>query len=175
MGIYSYSKCYPFLKFFRNSQATSGTVSTTTVAWSHRPAPRQRRLLSVTRASYSWCSHILQPLTICLLAALTILCSGCATTSRFTAASTKNVNVSDIKVDRSKFKGHTEGDDCQYIIIFIPTSGPPNMKEAMDRALENKGGNLLLDARIHYSRFIFPLIFGASCWTVSGDAYDTYK
>ena len=100
---------------------------------------------------------------------------GCATRSDFTAISGKNVNLSNIKVDKSMAKGHTSGEDCLHIIIFIPTSGPPTLDEALDRALEPKQANLLLDAVVRHQWFYIPLIYGQECWKAEGVAYDTFK
>jgi hypothetical protein len=75
---------------------------------------------------------------------------GCASRGDFTAISGKNVNLSNLKVDRTMSKGRTSGEDCTHIIIFIPTSGPPTLDEALDRALEAKQANLLLDAVVKW-------------------------
>jgi hypothetical protein len=109
-----------------------------------------------------------------LLVCTTVL-SGCASRSDFTAISSKNVNLSNIKIDHSKTKGKTTGEDCQRMIIFIPTSGSPTLDEALDKALEAKQSNLLLDAVVSWHSFSIPLIYGETCWSVEGDAYDTYK
>ena len=101
--------------------------------------------------------------------------AGCATRSDFTAISGKNVNLSNIKVDKSMSKGRASGEDCTHIIIFIPTGGPPNLEEALDRALDSKKANLLLDAVVRFHRFYIPLIYGQSCWKAEGVAYDTFK
>ena len=104
-----------------------------------------------------------------------ILTSGCATRSDFTAISSKNVNLSNIQIDHSRLKGRTSGEDCTHIIIFIPTGGPPTLDEALDRALEPKQANLLLDAVVNWNYFYIPYIYGQHCWKVEGDAYDTYE
>ena len=101
--------------------------------------------------------------------------AGCATRSDFTAISGKNVNLSNIKVDKSMSKGRASGEDCQHIIIFIPTSGDPTLDEALDRALEPKQANLLLDAVVKWHWFYIPYIYGQKCWKVEGVAYDTFK
>jgi hypothetical protein len=101
---------------------------------------------------------------------------GCTTlVGSFTAVSSKDVNVSSIKLTHSMMKGHGVGEDCTDIIGFIPDKGPPNMKEAMDRALESKKGTLLLNARIEQTSYYIPLIFGQNCYTVEGDVYDTFQ
>lgn len=101
--------------------------------------------------------------------------SGCASRGDFTAISSKNVNLSGMKIDRSKSKGRTSGEDCQHIVIFIPTSGPPTLDEALDLALEAKQANLLTDAVVNWHGFYIPYIYGQSCWRAEGDAYDTFE
>ncbi len=111
-----------------------------------------------------------------LVALLLPVLSACATRSDFTAISSKNVNLSDLRIDRSKSKGRVQGEDCQRIIIIIPTSfGPPSLDEALDRALEKRRANVLLDAVVNFSSYYIPYIYGETCWRVEGDAYDTYE
>ena len=100
----------------------------------------------------------------------------CATRSDFTAISGKNVNLTDIRIDRSKSKGRSYGEDCQRIIIIIPTSlSQPTLDEALDQALEAKKANVLLDAVVNFHSYYIPYIYGETCWKVEGDAYDTYE
>ena len=112
-------------------------------------------------------------LTLCITITIGLL-EGCATRSDFTAISGKNVNLSNIKVDKSMAKGRTTGEDCQHVIVIIPTSGPPTLDEAMDRALEAKQANLLLDAVVRHNWFSI-LVYAQECWKVEGVAYDTFK
>jgi uncharacterized protein YceK len=109
-----------------------------------------------------------------LIAFALILVSGCSSTSSLTALSTKNVNLADMKLDRTRLKGHGTGQDCVRIFVVVPTGGVPNIKEAIDRAVESLKGNVLLDARVEYKSFYIPLIYGETCWTVEGDVYDTF-
>ena len=113
-------------------------------------------------------------LTLGVTFALSLL-AGCATRSDFTAISGKNVNLSNIKVNRSMDKGRASGEDCQHVIIFIPTSGPATLDEALDRALEPKQANLMLDAVVRHNWFYIPYIYGQECWKAEGVAYDTFK
>lgn len=110
-----------------------------------------------------------------LAIALALSMAACATRSDFTAISGKNVNLSNIKVDRKLAKGNTSGEDCQHIIFFIPTGGPATLDEALDSALEAKQSNLMLDAVVKHNWFYIPYIYGQNCWQVEGVAYDTFK
>ena len=101
--------------------------------------------------------------------------SGCAVRSDFTALSGKNVNLSSISINPKMNRGKAIGEDCQRIIIFIPTSGPPTLDEALDKALESKQSNLLLDAVVKHEWFYIPYIYGQDCWKTEGTAYDTYN
>jgi hypothetical protein len=104
-----------------------------------------------------------------------LMLSGCAVRSDFTAMSGKNVNLASISIDRKASLGKAAAEDCQHIIILIPTSGPPTLDEALDKALESKNSNLLLDAVVRHEWFYIPYIYGKECWKVEGTAYDTYK
>ena len=103
------------------------------------------------------------------------LLAGCATRSDFTAISGKNVNLSSIKVNKSMEKGRTTGEDCQHTVFLIPTSGPPTLDEALDRAMEAKQANLLVDAVVRFHWFFIPVIYTQACWNAEGVAYDTFK
>jgi len=101
--------------------------------------------------------------------------TGCVARSDLTAVSSKNVKLDPLRLDPSRSKGRTSGEDCTHIIIVIPTGGPPTIDEAIDRALEDKGANLLTDAVVEYSYFYIPYVYGLTCWTAEGDAYDTFQ
>lgn len=111
-----------------------------------------------------------------LLILFVFFLSGCyATRSDLTAVSSKNVNMSGFKLDRSKSKGRVSGKDCQQIIFVFPTGGPPSLDEAIDRALEPENANLLIDAVAKFNTFYIPYLFGETCWQAEGEAYDTYE
>lgn len=112
----------------------------------------------------------------CLSLFVAILLSGCATSrSDFSAIASKNINLSDLQIKKEDSLGKVSGEDCKHIIVLVPTKMYPSVEEALDNALTVKGGNLLVDATVNYHRFYFPYIYGEECWTVSGEAYDTYK
>jgi transposase len=113
---------------------------------------------------------------LAILALTGSLLGGCMIRDDFTALSTKNVNLSKITLDPSELKGRQRGEECRHVFIVIPdTFHTPSMKGAVDKALEAKDANLLLNPVIEYQLFIFPLIFSRECWIAEGDAYDTYK
>lgn len=110
-----------------------------------------------------------------LLAIYIATMTGCATRSDFSALSSKNVNISNLVLKKQDSLGRVTGKDCKHEIIGIPTKIVPSLEEAIDKAFEVKGGNLLLDATTKHHFFFIPLLYSQECWEVSGDSYDTYK
>lgn len=100
---------------------------------------------------------------------------GCTTRSDFTALSSKNINLASIKVHYRMGRGDTRAEACQQIITIIPVGSPATLGEAVDRALEPKHANLLLNAVVNHHWFYVPFIYGRDCWHVDGVAYDTYN
>ena len=101
--------------------------------------------------------------------------AGCATRSDFTAISGKNVNISDIKLEPQMAKGRTSGEDCMHMVLFFPNKLYPTLDEALDKALEARQANLLLDAVVRWNFFFIPVLYAQECWKVEGVAYDTLK
>ena len=97
-----------------------------------------------------------------------VILSGCVTRlGDFTLISTKNV---DLSKGASFQRGPTraKGEDIVNIIIFIPT-GTPNMKTAIDKAIESVPGGIgLLDAVLSQKMWYIPYIFGQGGYIVEG-------
>lgn len=95
-----------------------------------------------------------------------VILSGCVTRlGDFTLISTKNVDLSK-GASFQRGPSRVKGEDVATIIIFIPT-GVPNMKTAIDRAIESvPGGIALLDAVLSMKAWWF--IFGQSGYVVEG-------
>ncbi len=85
----------------------------------------------------------------------------------FTTISTKNVDWSRAATfNRSSTR--VEGKDTVHIICIIPT-GIPDMKEAIDRAIESKpGGVALVDGVVYLNAWYIPLIYGQQSYVVEG-------
>ena len=103
-----------------------------------------------------------------LVVLLSVSVMGCATRLvDFTIISTKNIDLArgaDFKRDKSRVRGQ----DCVSIIIFIPI-GIPNIKTAIDRAIESVPGAVaLLDGVISYKYWLIPCIYGQSSYVVDG-------
>ena len=104
-----------------------------------------------------------------LLMTVCFLSTGC--TQRlvdFTAISTKNV-----KMASSEVGSRVEGADC-VPVVFFPL-GQPNMKEAIDRAIEKSGANYdaLIDGVVYAK--VQSFVFGRVCYTVEGTPINTKK
>lgn len=81
----------------------------------------------------------------------------------FTAISTKNVQIDGPRGDK-----RTVGKDCAWYFLNIPL-GVPNMKEAIDRAIESAGTeyNALVDGVV-YSKAWTAVVVSQVCYEVEG-------
>ena len=102
------------------------------------------------------------------IALVSFVLSSCATRLvDFTIISTKNLDLSKgATFERGRTR--VEGIDEVFIIIIIPT-GTPNIKEALDRAIESVPGAVaLLDGVITQQAWSIPFIYGQSSFLVEG-------
>ena len=105
-----------------------------------------------------------------LIGAITLLFSSACTTrlGEYTIISTKNVDTSAM----SRYeKGHSRirGEDKASIIVFVQM-GQPNMKEAIDNAIEGTPGAVaLLDPVLYHEYWWIPFIYGESKFVVEGN------
>lgn len=99
--------------------------------------------------------------------ALLIAVGGCTTRiGDMTMISTKNVDVSGVKQgDRQT------GEDCANSVLFIPL-GVPDVKNAMDRALEKGKGDILIDGVVSFKGWTV-LVFSQTCVVVEGTVSQT--
>jgi hypothetical protein len=74
-----------------------------------------------------------------------LMLSSCVTRiADLTLVSTKNIDLSDTQLDARKGQRQT-GEDCRFFLLgFIPF-GLPDLKEAVDEALEKGKGNIMVD------------------------------
>lgn len=70
-------------------------------------------------------------------------------------------------------KKNAKGESCKPIIIIFET-GFPKMDEALSEALAANDGDYMMNARVYYSEWYMPLIYGSYCYKVEGDVYKTY-
>ena len=104
--------------------------------------------------------------------AASILCSGC--TMRlidFTVISSKNVTL-----NAPQAPNRTTGRDCVDLLLFIPINGrlQPNLKEAVDRAIEaaGTGYDALIDGVVDQET-LFTYIYNRACFIVEGTPINT--
>lgn len=86
----------------------------------------------------------------------------------FTVISTKNVPIGE--GTRSEFvKGNTrvKGEDKIHVILCIPT-GTPNLKEAIDRAIESTPGAIGLTDGVVKTKSWTALLYGQNAYIVEG-------
>lgn len=103
---------------------------------------------------------------------LVVLCLGLFATScttrltDFTVLSSKNVDLSQMgKFQKSSER--VEGEDIAHIILIIPT-GAPDLKEAIDRAIEVTPGCVALADGVVSSRSFYFLLYGQQGYVVEG-------
>ncbi len=102
------------------------------------------------------------------LALLLMYFTGCVSRiGDFTLLSSKNVDISRLGTAK-RSPNRVTGEDSKEIIFIFPT-GVPNVKEAIDRAIQSEPDCVALsDATVSYSWFYIPYIFGRSSFVVEG-------
>lgn len=84
----------------------------------------------------------------------------------FTMVSTKNVDLSKASTfERSSVRA--SGEDGVYWVLWIPL-GYPNLKEAVDRAIESTPGAVALVDGVVYSKGWWAILTGYSAYIVEG-------
>ncbi len=84
----------------------------------------------------------------------------------FTIISTKNVDLSRAGTFK-RTSSRVEGKDRVHIILGIPI-GSPNMKDAIDRAIESTKGAVALVDGVVYSKTLWALLYGQAMFVVEG-------
>jgi len=84
----------------------------------------------------------------------------------FTIISTKNVDLSKAG-NFTRSKTRTEGTDLVHMIFYFPT-GIPNMKEAIDKALEKIPGAIALVDGVVYHKSWGVILYGQTMYVVEG-------
>ena len=103
-------------------------------------------------------------LVFLFLAAL--LLDGCSVrVADLTLVSTKNIDLSDTQLDARKGT-RQKGEDCRIALLGIPF-GLPNLKEAVDKALEAGNGNVMVD-EVTENKVTWFLIGHQECIVVEG-------
>ena len=97
-----------------------------------------------------------------------VFLTGCVTRLvDFTLISTKNVDLSR-GADFKRGQSRVEAEDKVLIILFIPT-GTPNIKQAIDKAIQSVPGAIaLLDGVVSVKGWWIPYIYGENSYVVEG-------
>lgn len=96
----------------------------------------------------------------------TLLCGCSHRLVDFTLISTKNVPL-ERTGDLAKADSRVKGQDSKGMILSIPL-GMPNMKEAIDRAIESYPGAVALSDGVVYSKGWTCLFYGKNKYVVEG-------
>ncbi len=105
--------------------------------------------------------------TIFLFLITAILANCSQRITDFTIISSKNIDLSRGK-ELKRSTDRVSGIDKKHVIFFIPT-GIPNLKEAMDRAIESSPGAVALtDGVVTAYNWWIPGIYGQHWIEVSG-------
>jgi hypothetical protein len=87
-----------------------------------------------------------------------------------TLISTKNIDLSNVSIDVRAGKRVT-GDDCAVWPLGIPIR-IPTIETAVDRALEQGGGNIMID-QVTYQSAYTAILVAWTCMRVEGTVLDT--
>jgi len=104
-----------------------------------------------------------------VISSIFLLLSGCTTRLiDFTIISSKNFDLANSE-NFKKDTGRVIAKDSSYIIIIFST-GTPNVKEAVDKAIEQVPGAVaLVDGVISRYSFYIPCVYGHAAWIVEGN------
>jgi hypothetical protein len=108
----------------------------------------------------------MKKIQLVLMIGVCLLLAACMTRDRvadLTIMSSKNIST----LEGAQHMGTFEGKDCRSAM----TQQMPNMKEALDRALEAGKGNAMLDAVIYFKPA--SCLFDSTCWEVKGTVLKT--
>ena len=94
------------------------------------------------------------PLVVVLGAGLLFLFGCQQRLGDVTFLSSKNIDLSNLEMDAAEGAPIVEGEDSKPI-IFLFSTGTPNLKEAVDRAIESGHGTALSDVSIYYTGWYF--------------------
>ena len=108
-----------------------------------------------------------------LLAIVMLLCTPgcCIRTADLTLMATGNVNVDHVDLDGLP-RQPAKGSDSTYVILGLIPLGSPSLEEAVDRALQDAGGDLLTDVVVHVCQYSF-ILFNVIKVEVAGQAVRT--
>jgi hypothetical protein len=93
-------------------------------------------------------------------------CTG--TTGHLALATTRAVDLSAVDFSPRPVR-HVVGRNCTHVVAVIPL-GFPKFGDALEAALRQTGGQVLLNVVVGYEVFGVPFVYSLGCYVVEGDA-----
>lgn len=101
---------------------------------------------------------------------ISCLC-GCSThMTDLSMISNKNISLNKIDLDKLPQEKNVVGEDRKFVFLFIPF-GTPTLKGALNDALENGHGDLMVDASVYSTGWWF--LVGQTGIKIKGDVVNT--
>jgi hypothetical protein len=111
-------------------------------------------------------------LVFMVLLLLGSLLSGCShRLGTMTAISTRNVKLDEVDLDKMPQVKNLTGTDSRFIFFIIPL-GTPTLQGAVDDALAQGKGDLLIDGVIKYEAW-WALLLGQRSISITGNVINT--
>jgi hypothetical protein len=79
--------------------------------------------------------------------------------------------LSNFDLDKADRK-QASGEDVQPFFLGIPLAGQPSLKQALDQALDQGGGDVMTDVRVKYWNWNI-ILYGEQGWSVNGTVVKT--
>jgi hypothetical protein len=127
-------------------------------------AGRWKEML-MTRTSKKLFSRLLM---LCFLISLAA-CS--VRVADLTLVSTKNIDLTDVKLDANKGSRY-KGEDCKFMLFSLIPLGLPNIETAIDKALEAGHGNIMVDQVTEISAY-WVVVGTMRCISAEGTVLNT--
>ena len=108
-------------------------------------------------------------LVLFLAVTLPLFACGCMSNrvASFTVLSTKNVPC------QFQAKGASKGADVMRMYVFFPDKATPNIMDAMDDAIEQRGGAAIENCSIDQYFWLVTILYAEAGFTVQGDVVST--
>ena len=113
------------------------------------------------------------------LVGLMLLISGCSTTGTLGIVTKSSANPSALLTEDTRFEelGPAEGQACRHFLLAVIPFGKSDMTAAVDDALQESGGDALINVSTESSLYGFiPIynVYSFTCTTVKGTAVKFY-
>jgi len=101
------------------------------------------------------------------LLVLSTMATGCVyRVGDLTLVSTKNIDLTDVSLDVRQGQ-RKRAEDCRFALFNLIPFGLPNLEEAVDRALEAGGGNIMVDEVTEF-KTTWVVVGRINCWVAEG-------